>query len=92
MWSSSAYQRACFLQLDAARRMRLDAERWIRPDVARSMTSGNLCLDDQHPNALNLDGSAQWLYPQCVACSLRQSWNVGRLKVHNEAIMPISSP
>lgn len=52
----------------------------------------NRCLDYQQPNVLNLDGSAQRLYPQCLACSLKQGCDVGRLKAHNEAIMPISSP
>jgi hypothetical protein len=36
---------------------------------------GNYVLDHQPPTALNLFGSAQRLYPQCLACSWRQgSW------------------
>jgi hypothetical protein len=35
-------------------------------------SSGNFVLDHQPPNALNLSGGAQRLYPQCLTCSLRQ--------------------
>jgi hypothetical protein len=35
-------------------------------------TTGNFVADHQIPNALNPEGRAQRLYPQCLTCSLRQ--------------------
>jgi hypothetical protein len=33
---------------------------------------GNFVCDHQPPNAINIPGEAQRLYPQCLSCSLRQ--------------------
>jgi len=41
--------------------------------------SGNFCLDHQRPTALNFDGRAQRLYPQCLGCSSRQGSYVRQL-------------
>jgi hypothetical protein len=43
--------------------------------------SGNFVLDHQIPTALNPLGRPQWLYPQCLSCSLRQGgWITGNTR------------
>jgi hypothetical protein len=39
---------------------------------------GNYVLDHQPPNALNIFGAEQRLYPQCLSCSLRQGLWISR--------------
>jgi hypothetical protein len=41
---------------------------------------GNFVCDHQPPNALNIPGDAQRLYPQCLSCSLRQGGWIRYLK------------
>ncbi|MBK8008457.1 MAG: phage portal protein [Rhizobiales bacterium] len=43
-------------------------------------TSGHFVIDHQKPSALNKNGRAQRLYPQCLRCSWRQGGHVGGLK------------
>jgi hypothetical protein len=42
------------------------------------LSSGNFVPDHQPPNALNISGRPQRLYPQCVSCSRYQGYAVGR--------------
>jgi hypothetical protein len=42
--------------------------------------SGHFVIDHQKPSALNKNGRAQRLYPQCLHCSWRQGGYVGGLK------------
>jgi hypothetical protein len=47
-------------------------------------TSGHFIPDHQPPNALNVDGQSQRLYPHCLSCSLQQGGEVRVQKLRDK--------